>query len=109
MLGCKTIAEQVKLKYNDQFDNIYGVPRGGLVIAVYLSHLLDLPVVDSIRDGRTLIVDDIADTGKTLVELDKFKYSKIATLYYHEQSMIYPDIWVYLKTDKWIQFPWEVK
>jgi hypoxanthine phosphoribosyltransferase len=89
-------------------ENIYGVPRGGLVVAVYISHLLDdLPIVLRATDtdrGKTLIVDDIADTGKTL---RKFTGYKIATIYYHKQSIIKPDIWIYQKVRQWIVFPWE--
>jgi len=52
----------------------------------------------------TLIVDDIADTGETLKNYEKFF---IATLYYHKQSIVKPNIWIYEKKDQWIQFPWE--
>ena len=53
--------------------NIYGVPRGGLLLAVMLSHRLNIPIVqERDRIGRnTLIVDDICDSGKTMLKVTK--------------------------------------
>jgi hypoxanthine phosphoribosyltransferase len=89
-----------------KIDGIYGLPRGGLPLAVSLSHALDVPLL---LDGQacttnTLIVDDIADTGKSL---SYFEEHFIVTLFYHQDSTIKPDIWLRKKTDKWIVFPWE--
>ena len=49
------------------FNDIYGVPRGGLVVAVALSHLLDLPMITDVGlvSSSTLVVDDISDSGTT--------------------------------------------
>ena len=55
-----------------EINSIYGIARGGLVLAVLLSHRLQLPIVE--KDGinlRTLIVDDISDSGETLLEFEK--------------------------------------
>ena len=101
VIGCQEIAISVDKKL---IKNIYGIPRGGLVLAVYLSHLLNIPIVDRPTGKETLIVDDIADTGTTL---NDFKDYTIATLYYHKQSKVKPDIWIYEKKDNWILFPWE--
>jgi len=93
-----------------QIRNIYGIPRGGLVIAVILSHKLEVPVITDIRKiGRnTLLVDDIADTGKTLKKVLKVKKPfAIATLWYHPQSVIIPDYYIQTKDKDWIVFPWE--
>lgn len=99
--ACKVIAKWA----GNKFKSVYGVPRGGLVPAVYLSHLLDIPIVQQPEKG-TLIVDDIIDSGQTLKMYHNMRYST-ATIYYHTQSLFEPDIWVYLKTDEWIMFPWE--
>jgi len=48
---------------------VMGVPRGGLIAAVMLSHQLDVPFVPFRKDRITsdlLLVDDICDTGHTL-------------------------------------------
>jgi len=101
--ACKTIAEWA----GTRFKSVCGIPRGGLVPAVYLSHLLDIPLVQK-PEKESLICDDISDSGETLKMYRNMRYS-IATIYYHKQSIVEPDIWVYEKTDKWIKFPWEIK
>ena len=106
-IACKKIADTIEynsLKYN--IKNVYGVPRGGLAMALSLSHLLDLPL-SLFPTKDSLIVDDIADKGNTLSIFSG--RNPIATIYYHRQSLVIPDIWVYEKKDKWVQFPWEVK
>jgi len=100
--GCKEISIWMVDK---NFASIYGIPRGGQVVAVYLSHLSGVPVVEG-PSYRTLIVDDIADTGYTLMPYDKGGYS-IATLYYSKDSQVIPAKWVYKKGGQFIQFPWE--
>jgi xanthine phosphoribosyltransferase len=50
------------------YRGIYGVPRGGLPIAVALSHRLNIPLLMA-PDDNIIIVDDIWDTGKTLLPL----------------------------------------
>jgi len=103
VVACKEIAKQIP----KNIKNIYGIPRGGLVPAVYISHMSGLPVVEK-EDitEKTMIIDDISDTGETLAIFNNYK---IATIYYHKQSITLPDIWIYEKKDKWIQFPWETK
>ena len=106
-----------------KFSYIYGPPRGGLPLAVCLSHRLDLKLTvssplsiqiqadaDFAKDVRenALIVDDIADTGKTLKEFREAGYF-IATLFWHRQSAVKPEIAIREKGNFWIQFPWEVK
>jgi hypoxanthine phosphoribosyltransferase len=107
--GCYRIVEELrKIPELSQLKYIYGIPRGGLVIAIRLSHMLKLQVVLDrvvIAPENTLVVDDIADTGKTLKDFGKFL---IATLYYKKGSDIAPNIWIYEKKDHWIVFPWEV-
>jgi uncharacterized protein len=105
---CKKLARKIRpIKFN--FSNIYGVPRGGLVIAVILSHLLDLPVIlnkDQITKN-TLIVDDISDTGNTLNKIIKIKKPKaILTLFTTQTTKVFPDYYMHIK-DKWVVYPWE--
>ena len=64
--------------FNDlEIENIYGLPRGGLIPAVMLSHQLGIPMAKGDIGPNTLIVDDICDSGETL---DKF-VRKYQTLY----------------------------
>lgn len=86
------------------FCGVYGFPRGGLPIAVWVSHKAGLPLLMAPHDGA-LLVDDIADTGGTLKRYAG-KYF-IATMFYHRQSVVVPDLWLFEKTNEWIVFPWE--
>lgn len=100
--ACRTIA---KWATPHHFQDIYGLPRGGLVVAVRLSHLLNLPVVSQ-PQVKTLVVDDIADTGKTLSEFADSYYT--ATLYCRRSLFPKPSFWVHEKKQRWIVFPWEL-
>lgn len=92
-------------KSGRKFDGVYGPVRGGLPLAVVLSHALNIPMFEIPKTKNTLIVDDIADTGKTLKKYSKTHF--IATIFYHPQSMFVPSIWLRKKGKDWILFPWE--
>ena len=94
-------------KSKEKFDGVYGIPRGGLPIAVHLSHYFELKlmVTEPHESMETLVVDDIADTGVTLLKYrDNFRAT--ATLYYKKRSVVKPRFYVY-ETNKWVVFPWE--
>jgi hypoxanthine phosphoribosyltransferase len=126
---------------NDKFnpDILVGVSRGGWAPARVMSDLLEnpelanvkaefylgvaktkgepvitQPVSVSVRSKKILIVDDVADTGKSLrlVRLHLKQQGatdvKIATIYYKPWSVVTPD-WYERKTSDWIIFPWERK
>ena len=97
-------------------DSIYGIPRGGLIPAVILSHRLQMPLVETI--GRnTLVIDDICDSGETLDKLVK-KYQTLysfpfnlntAVLHYKPHTScfeptLYAEKW---NKDVWLVYPWE--
>ena len=101
--------------WKKEFIYIYGIPRGGLPLAVCLSHRLNRELMISPPPNdrlgypeTTLIVDDIADSGKTLKHYREAGYF-IATLFWRRQSAVKPDIATREKQDRWIQFPWEAK
>ena len=56
------IANKCRFK---EFSGIYGVPRGGLCIAVALSHKLKIELISEPLKN-SLIVDDVYETGLTL-------------------------------------------
>ena len=74
------LALELHLK-NIKFTKIHGLSRGGLIPAVLLSHKLSIPYTDSI-DENTLVVDDICDSGETLVNLISTINVKTAVLHY---------------------------
>ena len=105
-------------KTKNKYGSIFGIPRGGLPIAVHLSHQLNIPIIHNIltlkrRDFPILLVDDISDTGDTLIEyyvlLERLYPERkfgVATLFYKPHSKYKPDFYV-RETTSWIVFPWE--
>ena len=99
---------------DNQYEGIYAIPRGGLIIGVMMSHKLGLPMIDRLQSyygKKFLIVDDIADTGKTLEKMkaEVYKEAHTATIHYHKQSSVEPSFLVEEKGDDWIVYPWEKK
>ena len=90
---------------NKKFEGVFGFPRGGLCIAVALSHSLELPLLDEPKTN-SLIVDDIYDTGHTL---EKIKYLKGAEthVWVSKKKPTWWNSYKYLKNNEWIIFPWE--
>jgi len=108
----EVIANCVKAEGHLQHvEQIYGIPRGGLVLAVKLSHRLKLPLAlleDVVAYGHTLIVDDISDSGETLGHIGKLA-TCTATIHMVAGTAFIPDIWVEERAkDVWIVYPWEV-
>lgn len=115
-------------------DCIVGLARGGLVPAVRLSHILNIPMVSlnlSLRDDKVgdldlsglhkykniAVVDDICDSGKTFHVLDiylqdaGFTNIQWCTLYSKATSMFNPTIIgetiKEIDNSQWVVFPWE--
>lgn len=95
---------------------IYGIPRGGLPLAVKLSNVLQIPLVFNLFEaaGRVklkknvLIVDDISDSGKTLVQIPFIHSYTTLTLFIRNKTLFKPDVFVTeILDDKWVIFPWE--
>ena len=120
-------------------DVVVGISRGGWLPARVLSDLLTNPNLASVKaecyvrigeaketpmitqrlmvdvTGKAvLVVDDVADTGKSLrlvkthVLEQEASEVKTATLYYKRRSIFKPDFYA-KETDCWIVFPWELK
>ena len=90
-----------------KFSGIFGVPRGGLCLAVALSHKLKIDLISKPRKNA-LIVDDIYETGITL---NTFKDIEGA-MFFVLISKIPPIWWNTVKISEkkeWVVFPWENK
>jgi len=92
-----------------KFSGVYGLPRGGLVIATCLSHSLGIPLLMAPTEN-CLIVDDIDDSGESLVhyvsESSKRNYTILT------RCNRYPklhDHWyeIGIGDGRWVIFPWE--
>lgn len=127
---------------DDGFDTeiIIAVARGGLTLAGALTYALGVklsdainvefytdvnetladPVLlapmldtDSIAGKRILVVDDVADSGRTLALVLKLLRGfganvRSAVLYSKPCSVVAPDF-IWKTTDKWIIFPWSAE
>ncbi|MDE1564729.1 phosphoribosyltransferase [Actinotignum sanguinis] len=121
-------------------DIIVSVARGGLLPAGAIAYALDLKsmlvlnvefytgIGVTLKDPRlvepsgdvrgmagkkVLIVDDVADSGRTLRFVKELceEYAteiRVAVLYEKSRSVLKPD-YAYLHTDSWIAFPWSDK
>jgi len=133
---CEELAERTG-RYKP--DMIIGISRGGLVPARILSDILGIKKVGiigitfyrkagetnespeivqelcmDIKGKKILLVDDIADTGKSLVVAKDYLESKeageikVATIHYKPNSIFKPDYYVGTTT-AWVVYPWECK
>lgn len=112
-----------KLGVLENIKSIMGLPRGGLIPAVIISHKLNIPLITSIPNyfeltpefiKETLIIDDICDSGETLTELNNkipniFPQFITGVLHYKPHtSCISPHYYAEIhKGDEWIVYPWE--
>lgn len=119
---CKRVVGEISThEWRNRLTCIYAIPRGGMIPARILSELLDIrKVVTSLNDVSgddfTLIVDDISDSGKTLVRLiaryqeTKNLAYKVATIFVRDGTAYEPNFCgERLHHDKWIEFPWEIQ
>ena len=145
--ACRQIAQQIA-DSGWMPDLIVAIARGGMLPAGAISYALGVkangainvefytgvgktmaepeilePYMDisSLEGKRVLIVDDVADSGKTLKLImdlisekglsmggDSAKVdARSATIYLKPTSIIKPD-YIFKQTDKWINFPWSV-
>jgi len=133
-----SLAEKIR-EDNFKPDVIVGVSRGGWPPARVMSDLLEnpeianvkaefylgvaetkgeplitQPVSVSVRNKKVLLMDDVADTGKSLrlvrahLKEKGATEVKIATIYYKPWSVVIPDCYE-KETSSWIIFPWERK
>lgn len=94
---------------------ITGIPRGGLIPAVLMSHKFDIPFI-GLEAAKTLpgdlkkkilVVDDIADSGNTLLQIQRHNF-KTATLARRYNSAFSPMlVGTNIRDDHWLVFPWE--
>jgi len=88
--------------------NLYGLPRGGLIPAVLISHKTGIPLLDrkSNISKNTLIIDDICDTGKTLSPYLENLGLRGLVLTGKKQVK---NLTVCQIVNKWVVFPWETE
>ena len=101
----KCVLDISKKCKNKNIHGVYGFPRGGLCLAVALSHSLGLPLLDAPKNN-SLIVDDIYDTGHTLEKIKHIKGSE-THVWVSKKKPTWWNSYKYIKNNEWIIFPWE--
>ena len=87
---------------------LYGIPRGGLPLAVALSHATGLPLAPSPAREGVVLVDEIADSGRTLSQMRLVWGERPALVWVRRQGCSGPVIYAReVRGDAWIVFPWE--
>ena len=100
-----------------EFSAVHGLPRGGLVLGVHISHRLKIPLIINLMqftkefpNGRLLIVDDLIGTGKTYER--SLEFTKIRNIKYNTAVLFCkPDLdnkpdFVVDEISSWVIFPW---
>ena len=84
---------------------IYGIPRGGLCLAVALSHKLNLKLIEKPLKN-SLIVDDVYETGITLSNFKNIEGVNFFVLVSKKKPIWWNSVDLSFK-EEWIVFPWE--
>ena len=136
--ACFIIADRIRADhpdYKEKFAGVVAFPRGGLIPATLLAHMLDLDIVMTTSEldlqvehdvegfgrgelfhGKYLLIDDISDSGETFADYiasysDLIKAGDIefvtAAICYRPGTAYMPDYTIQDAFDKWVIFPWE--
>lgn len=123
-----------KIKSSGEYNKIIAISRGGLLPAGILAYELDIRNSQAINissydnnerreddeieldcnvgevDGKTLIVDDLSDTGRTFRLVKKlYPQAKYAAVYAKEKGFKDADIIARRLPEQWVVFPWDVE
>ena len=127
-----------QLKQQDLFSNIdcvVGVAKGGCIPATILANMMDIPMyvvgvssykgqkrgkikqyqslpsVKLLNGKNVLLIDDIIDSGKTMIYINKLlskrKVNKVISACLCSSKERDPIIYYGIKNNKWVVFPWE--
>ncbi len=129
-----TLAKDIKKNFNP--DVILAIARGGMTLGHFLAEALEMRdlyslnsihyeetrkldtinifnIPDLSKKTRILLVDDIIDSGETMIEIkrvlkEKFPHIelKVATIYYKDKALLRPEFSVH-HADDWIEFFWD--
>ena len=92
---------------NLEISSVYGIPRGGLCLAVALSHKLNIKLISK-PIKNSLIVDDVYETGLTLNPFRNIEGATFFVLFSKKEPTWWNTVKLSLE-EEWIVFPWENK
>ena len=107
--GINKLVDKIN-KSGIHFEFLIGIPRGGLIPAVALSHKLDKKLVSCEPSNYELyngiVIDDIVDSGKTLKK--NFKRPIASLVWKSKKAFFEPAFFAFEDTtEEFIKFPWE--
>ncbi len=90
-----------------KLSGIYGIPRGGMCLAVALSHKLNIKLIEK-PIKNSLIVDDIFETGITLSNFKNIEGANFFVLFSKKKPIWWNTV-DFVHKKEWVVFPWENK
>jgi len=115
---CMKLADQIKWS---KYSSVYPIPKNGFAVLCEVNRHAekDLKILYNPAEinAFTLIIDDLIDSGKTIINLKKEYHLNISDFYVlyrkNDNNSILPGTSVYYVKDiepiTWINFPWEIK
>ncbi len=107
----KAVAAFVKhyrpMVHQERIVSVYGVPRGGLMLAVAISHHLGITLItdpEDIDPISTLVVDDVIESGRTREKYAVLHFAAWFDKTTFNQNAMVADM---VDPDTWLVFPWE--
>ena len=132
----KDMARKVRDEFNPEA--ILAVARGGLTLGHWLATALEnrnlftlnsihyeeskkldtieiFNIPDMSKFSKILLVDDIIDSGESMVEIKRALFKiypnldvKIATIFYKPKALLLPEFKV-KEADDWVEFFWDIR
>ncbi len=100
-LDCRALAEKIPL---GDYMGIFGIPKGGVPLAIRLSQLGGIPFVDQVTGPDILVVDDICDSGATRL---RYRDNDFACIHWAGHTTFKPEWFARETGGEWIHYWWE--
>lgn len=98
-------ADRIAERWRGKVSSVYGIPTGGVPLALMVAHRLNVPIVEEWNLGSAiLVVDDLIDTGRTMSKYEASSFIDAAFRKPYSPIKFAPHARV---VDEWLWFPWE--
>lgn len=98
-------ADRIAETWRGKVGEVYGIPTGGVPLALMVAHRLNVPIASEFTIGRaTLLIDDLVDTGRTMLGYGETGFRDAAFRKPWSPASLCPNA---TEIDEWLWFPWE--